>query len=199
LSRGFGLTMMAAMEGRELRTERLRLRRWLRSDRDPFAVLNADPDVMEFYPAPLTRAQSDAMVQRIEAGFDRLEYGLWAVEVSATGTFVGYVGLAPATFEAHFTPAVEVGWRLDRSHWGHGYATEAAQAAVADGFERIGLAEIVSFTAVVNHRSERVMQKIGMTRDPGEDFDHPSLDRGHPLRRHLLYRLPKPEGTAGPT
>jgi RimJ/RimL family protein N-acetyltransferase len=191
--------MMAAVEGRELRTERLRLRRWRRSDRESFAVLNADPNVMEFYPAPLTRAQSDAMVERIEAGFDRLHYGLWAVDVTATGTFAGYVGLAPATFEAHFTPAVEVGWRLDRPHWGHGYATEAARAAVADGFERLGLAEIVSFTAVVNHRSERVMQKIGMTRNPGEDFDHPSLPRGHPLQRHVLYRLPRPVGTAGST
>src|SRR5580658_5640492 len=112
--------MMTSMEARELLTERLRLRRWRRSDREPFAAMNADPDVMEYYPAPLTRAQSDALVERIEDCFDRLAYGLWAVEVPETQTFVGYVGLAPAVFEAHFTPAVEVGWRLDRRHWGRG-------------------------------------------------------------------------------
>jgi RimJ/RimL family protein N-acetyltransferase len=157
-----------------------------------FAALNADPRVMEFYPAPLSRDQSDEMVERIEECFDRRGFGLWAVEIAATDEFAGYVGLWPAVFEAHFTPAVEVGWRLARRYWGRGYAPEGARAAMADGFERIGFDEIVSFTAVTNHRSQRVMQKIGMTHDPHEDFDHPSLADGHPLRPHVLYRMIRP-------
>lgn len=175
-----------------LRTERLVLRRWRDEDRDPFAALNADPVVMEHYPATLSRAESDAFVDRVEAHLDEAGWGLWAVEVAESGDFAGYVGLWPASFEAHFTPAVEVGWRLARAHWGRGYATEAARAAVADGFARVGLEEIVSFTAVVNERSQAVMRRLGMTRDPGEDFDHPGLPEGHRLRRHVLYRLPRP-------
>ena len=108
----------------------------------------------------------------------------------ATGTFAGYVGLWPATFDAPFTPAVEVGWRLARAHWGHGYATEAARASVADGFDRLQLDEILSFTATINHRSRRVMERLGMTHDPRDDFDHPALPPGHRLERHVLYRLP---------
>src|SRR5690606_13074652 len=127
-----------------LRTERLVLRRWRDEDRDPFAALNADPVVMEHYPATLSRAESDAFVDRVEAHLDEAGWGLWAVEVAESGDFAGYVGLWPASFEAHFTPAVEVGWRLARAHWGRGYATEAARAAVADGFARVGLEEIVS-------------------------------------------------------
>jgi ribosomal-protein-alanine N-acetyltransferase len=173
----------------ELFTDRLRLRRWQESDREPFAALNADPTVMEFYPARLSRAQSDATVERIAASFEQLGIGLWAVEIMTTNTFAGYVGLLPATFDAHFTPAVEVGWRLARFSWGLGYATEAAGAAIADGFDRMGFDEIVSFTAVINRRSQRVMQKLGMTHDPGDDFDHPSVAEGHPLRPHVLYRL----------
>ena len=142
---------------------------------------------MEFYPALLSRAESDALIERAEAGFEQRGYGLWAVE-GAEG-FVGYVGLAPAEFEASFTPAVEVGWRLARSAWGHGYATEAARAAVEDGFRRLGLEEVVSFTAIGNQRSRRVMERIGMARDPDGDFAHPSLEAGHPLRAHVLYRL----------
>ena len=176
----------------ELRTERLRLRRWTDADLEPFAALNADPVVMELLPAPLTRAESDAFAARIEATFDREGYGLWAIEVLHGPPFVGYVGLWPATFAAPFTPAVEVGWRLARASWGHGYAPEAALAAVADGFVRLGLAEIVSFTAVGNERSRRVMDKIGMIRDAAEDFDHPTLPVGHRLRRHVLYRLSRP-------
>jgi RimJ/RimL family protein N-acetyltransferase len=130
-----------------------------------FAALNADPRVMEFYPAPLSRDQSDEMVERIEECFDRRGFGLWAAEITATDEFAGYVGLWPAVLEAHFTPAVEVGWRLARRYWGLGYAPEGERAAMADGFERIRLREIVSFTAVTNHRSRRVMQKIGMTHD----------------------------------
>lgn len=172
----------------ELRTERLRLRRWTDADRDPFAALNADPDVMEFFPAPLSRAESDAFVDRIEAHFDEHDFGLWAVESAATGDFTGYVGLWPATFEAHFTPAIEVGWRLARRWWGSGIATEAARAAMADGFERLRLDEIVSMTARVNVRSRRVMEKLGMTRDAADDFEHPRVEVGHVLRPHVLYR-----------
>ena len=179
----------------ELATARLLLRRWTDADLEPFAALNADPAVMEFLPMPLSRAQSDAFVERIESTFAREGYGLWAARVADSDRFIGYVGLSPATFEAPFTPAVEVGWRLARSSWGHGYAPEAAQAAVADGFERLGLPEIVSFTAVANERSWRVMEKIGMVRDERGDFDHPSLPDGHRLQRHVLYRLPRPVGS----
>lgn len=183
--------MISGVAGPELRTERLWLRRWTDTDREPFAVLNSDPEVMEFLPSMLTRAESDAMVDRIEASFDERAFGLFAVEVVETGRFIGFVGLWPAGFEAAFTPAVEVGWRLARPAWGHGYATEAARATVADGFDRVELQDIVSFTSVINERSQRVMQRVGMTRDPVEDFDHPRLDEGHRLRRHVLYRTSK--------
>jgi RimJ/RimL family protein N-acetyltransferase len=125
----------------------------------------------------------------IEAGFITSGYGLWAVEAPGEAEFIGYVGLALATFEARFTPAVEVGWRLARDYWGRGFATEAARAAVADGFDRVGLEEIVSFTVPANERSWRVMDRLGMTHDPADDFDHPRLPVGHHLRRHVLYRL----------
>ncbi len=177
----------------ELLTERLRLRRWRRADRPPFAAMNGDPQVMEHFPAPLTAAESDAFVDRIEAAFDDRGFGLWAVELIDSGGFAGYVGLWPAEFEAHFTPAVEVGWRLAHRFWGHGYATEGARAAALDGFDRVGLDEIVSFTATVNVRSRRVMEKIGMRHDPGDDFEHPALSAGHPLRPHVLYRLGRHE------
>ncbi len=177
----------------QLLTERLRLRRWSDADRGPFAALNADPEVMEFLPAPLTRAESDAFVDRIEGTFDQLDYGVWALEELATGAFVGYTGLWPATFAAPFTPAVEVGWRLARAAWGQGYASEAARAAVADGFGRLGLDEIVSFTAAVNVRSRAVMERIGMVRDEAGDFLHPSLPEGHELQAHVLYRLRRPD------
>ena len=176
----------------ELATERLKLRRWTDSDREPFAALNADLEVMEYFPAPLNRAESDRMIDRIEEVFDRKGFGLWAVEVADNGAFIGYVGLWPAVFEAHFTPAVEVGWRLAQASWGRGYATEAARAATADGFERLGLPEIVSFTALVNRRSQRVMEKLGMKREPADDFEHPLVPAGSPLRAHVLYRLPRP-------
>ncbi len=176
----------------ELRTNRLLLRRWRPEDRDPFADLNADPVVMEHFVSCPTRAESDDLVDRVEDHFDREGYGLWAVEVTETGRFAGFVGLWPTTFDAPFTPAVEVGWRLAQHAWGSGYATEAARTAVADGFERVGLDEIVSMTSVGNSRSRRVMEKLGMTRDPGDDFDHPNVPLGHPIRRHVLYRLSRP-------
>jgi RimJ/RimL family protein N-acetyltransferase len=172
-------------------TRRLLLRRWCSGDREPFAAMNADRQVMEHFPSMLSRADSDAFVDRIEAGFAERGYGLWAVEVVATGQFIGFTGLNPATFPAAFTPAVEIGWRLAQSAWGHGYATEAAGAAVRFAFIEAGLAELVSFTAAGNVRSQAVMRRIGMIRDPADDFDHPGLPAGHPLRRHVLYRLPR--------
>jgi RimJ/RimL family protein N-acetyltransferase len=150
--------------------------------------MNADSDVMEFFPEPLSRRQSDDLIEKIEAGFEVNGYGLWALELRSTGEFIGFTGLAPPEFEAHFTPAVEVGWRLARSAWGNAYATEAAQAALRFGFEEAGLAEVVSFTSAGNARSRAVMKRLGMTRDPAEDFDHPLLPKRHPLRRHVLYR-----------
>jgi RimJ/RimL family protein N-acetyltransferase len=173
----------------ELRTDRLRLHRWTDTDRASFAALNADPVVMEHFPSTLTIDQSQAFVDRAEALFEERGFGLWAVEVIETATFAGYVGLWAATFEAHFTPAIEIGWRFATVFWGKGYATEAARAVLADGFERLGVDEIVSFTATVNERSWRVMERIGMTHDPADDFDHPTLEPGHRLERHVLYRI----------
>jgi RimJ/RimL family protein N-acetyltransferase len=173
---------------RELHTERLLLRQWRDEDLEPFAQLNDDPEVMEHFPRRHPRAESDAFAGRIRAHIDEHGWGLWAVEVRATAEFIGFVGLAEPRFEAHFTPALEVGWRLKRSAWGHGYATEAARAAVAFAFEVLGRDELVSFTSATNTRSQRVMQRLGMTHDPADDFDHPLVDDPR-LRPHVLYRL----------
>jgi RimJ/RimL family protein N-acetyltransferase len=173
---------------REFLTERLLLRRWQPSDREPFAKLNRDPKVMEFFPAPTSREESDAMVARIEARFESSGFGLWAVEIPGLAPFAGFIGLSNPRFESHFTPCTEIGWRLAAEHWGHGYATEGAKAALEFGFRWLQLREIVSFTSVANVRSQRVMEKIGMTHSPSDDFDHPLLGEGHFLRRHVLYR-----------
>jgi RimJ/RimL family protein N-acetyltransferase len=170
-------------------TARLFLRRWRETDHAPFAALNADPLVMEYFPDRLNRAESDDLIAKIEAGFATRGYGLWALEVRATGEFVGFTGLAVPSFNAHFTPAVEVGWRLARSAWGKGYATEAGLASIAFGFADAGLDEIVSFTSAANMRSRAVMERIGMTHDPADDFDHPELDKTDLLRPHVLYRI----------
>jgi RimJ/RimL family protein N-acetyltransferase len=175
-----------------LPTDRLLLRRWRPEDRAPFAALNADPEVMEHFPARLTRAESDAFVDRIEAGFAEHGFGLWAVEVQATGEFIGFTGLAVPSFDAPFTPAVEIGWRLARPAWGHGYASEAARGALDAAFTRYGLAEVVSFTSVDNVRSQAVMLRIGMTHDPADDFGHPRLPPDHRLHRHVLWRIKAP-------
>ena len=172
-----------------LRTDRLLLRPWREEDRAPFAALNADPRVMEHFPGVLTREQSDALAAALAARLEERGFGLWAVEVRDGAPFIGFVGLSIPRFEAAFTPCVEVGWRLAHAHWGRGYATEAARAAVAHGFGTEGLDEIVSFTVPANGASRRVMEKLGMTRDPDGDFDHPALPAGHRLRRHVLYRL----------
>jgi RimJ/RimL family protein N-acetyltransferase len=170
-------------------TDRLIVRRWRPDDREPFAALNADPEVMEHFPATLTRAQSDALVDWIEAGIDERGFGFWAVEVAATGEFIGFTGLSVAGFSSHFTPAVEIGWRLTRSSWGHGYASEAARHALGVAFDDLGLSEVVAFTAATNVRSQAVMRRLGMSHDPADDFDHPSLEQGHRLRRHVLWRM----------
>jgi RimJ/RimL family protein N-acetyltransferase len=164
------------------------LRRGRPADREPFGRLNASDTVMAFLGGPLDRGASDALVDRIEAQFDARGFGLWAVEVLGGPAFIGFVGLAVAEFPAPFTPAVEVGWRLAEEHWGRGYATEAARAALDFGFSTLDLDEIVSFTAVGNVRSRAVMERVGLVRDPGGDFDHPRVAEGSPLRAHVLYR-----------
>ncbi len=143
---------------------------------------------MRYFPAPLTKTQSDRLAARAQATIVREGWGLWAVEVLDTGGFIGFVGLNQPPFQAHFTPAVEVGWRLARGAWGQGYATEAARASLTFGFDHLDCDEIVSFTAAVNDRSRRVMSRLGMSHDPYDDFDHPSLPAG-PLQRHVLYRM----------
>jgi RimJ/RimL family protein N-acetyltransferase len=175
----------------ELRTERLVLRQWREDDLDPFAALNADPEVMRYFPAPLTRQQSDALAERARAGISERGWGWWAVEVEGGEPFVGFVGLSVPRFEAHFTPAVEVGWRLARPAWGRGYATEGARAAVTYGFDELRLDQIVSFTTVANERSRRVMERLEMTHDAADDFAHPLVSPG-PLQRHVLYRIGRP-------
>jgi len=172
----------------DLRTSRLLMRDWRPEDREPFAALNADPVTMEHFPSTLTREQSDAFVARIAEELRERGWGLWAVEVPGEG-FAGFVGLTPVAPDLPFAPAVEVGWRLALPYWGRGLATEAARVAVDHGFRTLGLHEIVSMTTVANSRSRRVMEKLGMHRDPADDFDHPRVPVGHPVRPHVLYRL----------
>ena len=164
------------------------LRRWRSSDLAPFAALNADPLVMEHFPATLSRADSAALIARIERCFDQRGYGLWAVEIPTEAPFVGFVGLDPVDAGLACAPAVELGWRLARRFWGRGIATEAASAAMAFGFDVLGLSDLLAYTAVGNVRSRRVMERLGMRRDPAEDFSHPKLTSGHPLAPHVLYR-----------
>jgi len=176
----------------EIETPRLVLRQWREPDRAPYAALNADPAVMEFFPAPLDRAASDAMVDAWREQIDTRGWSNWAVEVRATAQFIGFVGLTVPRRALPFSPCVEVGWRLARAHWGQGYATEGARAALRTGFERFGLDEVVSFTALLNLRSRAVMERIGM-RDAEQDFDHPAVPEGHRLRPHCLYRISRDE------
>jgi RimJ/RimL family protein N-acetyltransferase len=171
----------------EHETPRLRLRRWRDSDRDPFAAMNADPAVMEYFPSTLSREASDRSIDAWEAQFDGRGWSNWALELRETGAFAGFVGLSVPVRVLPFSPCVEIGWRLARPHWGRGYATEGARAVLAIGFEQIGLTEIVSFTAAANVRSWAVMERLGMVRDA--DFDYPAFEEGHRLRRHRLYRL----------
>ncbi|MFF8093219.1 GNAT family N-acetyltransferase [Streptomyces sp. NPDC016675] len=171
----------------ELRTERLVLRGWRASDMAPWAALNADPVVRAYFPGVLTREQSEASAARFQADLDRRGWGWWAVEVAATGEFVGFTGLDPVEDGMPFT-GVEAGWRLARPAWGNGYATEAARAVVGFAFEELELAEVLAVTAAGNLRSQAVMRRLGMTRDPADDFDDPGVPEG-PLRRSVLYRL----------
>jgi RimJ/RimL family protein N-acetyltransferase len=184
----------------ELRTERLFLRRWRPSDLDPFAALNADPRAMEFLPSALSRAQSDELAQRAEFHLEQHGYGLWAAEIPGVTPFAGFIGLSTPRYEAPFQPCIEIGWRLDVAYWGKGYATEGARAVLAHGFDVLQLGEIVSITTVGNLRSRRVMEKLGMTHDPADDFEHPLLPEGHPLRPHVLYRIRRqsPTTASGP-
>ena len=172
----------------EIRTERLHLRRWRDEDRVPFAEINADPDVMRYFPRTLTREQSDALADSIEQGWDERGFGLWVVEVAGDVPFAGFVGLSVQSFIPLDPPPVEVGWRLGKEHWGKGYATEAGSASLRFGFG-VGLAEIVSCTTEENWPSRRVMERLGMSHDPNDDFDHPRLSVNSPLRRHVLYRI----------
>lgn len=180
---------LAAMDFIE--TERLVLRRWKESDIAPFAEMNADPVVMEHFPSLRSAQESKEMVENIEMHFDRHKFGLWAAELKGakTGEFIGFIGLQNVYFQAPFTPAVEVGWRLAHKYWGRGLAPEGALAAISDLFERMNIGEIVAMTTTTNKNSMRVMEKIGMTRNIIDDFEHPRIPEGHLLRRHVLYRL----------
>jgi len=182
--------------GPVLGTPRLVLRRWRDADRGPFAALNADPVVMEHFPATLSRERSDAAVERIEAAFERDGWGLWALERRDDGALLGFTGLSRPGQLPHLADQVEIGWRLAAHAWGQGYATEAAREVLRFAFARDGadLDAVVSFTAVTNERSQALMRRLGMTHDPADDFAHPALPDRSRLRPHVLYRLRR--GTA---
>lgn len=171
-----------------LETARLLLRPWRESDREPFRRMNADPRVMRFFAAPLSSVETDAMIDRIATHFDLHGFGFFAAELRATGEFTGMVGVSHVPFEAHFTPCVEIGWRLAAAHWNQGFATEGARRCLSFAFDELALREVVAFTVPANLPSRRVMEKLGMTHNPADDFFHPRLPEGHPLRTHVLYR-----------
>jgi len=175
----------------ELHTGRLLMRRWRDSDREPFAALNGDPETLKFFPATLDRAASDALVHRIEARFEQQGFGLWALEVAGTGEFIGFTGLTPLPDDVPGGGGMEIGWRLVRHAWHKGYATEAAQAALAVAFDGAGLAEIWSMTAVLNEPSQAVMRRLGLTEVAR--FDHPRIPAGDPVRPHVMYHLARAE------
>jgi ribosomal-protein-alanine N-acetyltransferase len=174
-----------------LRTERLLLRPWRDADLAPFAAMSADPAVMEFLVPLVGPDACEAWAARLEAHWREHGFGRWVVEIPGKASFAGVVGLAWIPYDAHFTPAVEIAWRLTRAYWGRGYATEAARAALDYGFAKLGLAEIVAVTVPANQRSRQVMERLGMTRDPADDYDHPNVPEG-PLKRHVLYCLRNP-------
>ena len=172
----------------ELETDRLRLRQWLGEDREPFAEMNADPKVMEFFPVPLTKAESDAIATRCHSLIAQRGWGFWAAELKASNQFIGFIGLHIPIANLPFSPCVEIGWRLARPYWGHGLATEGALRALQVGFEVLEQPEIVSFTSLLNKRSRAVMQRLGMI-ESKDTFEHPSISDDSPLKRHCLYRL----------
>ncbi len=174
-----------------IETERLDLRPWKESDREPFYQMCSDPEVMEFFPKTLNREESDAFVDKAMAAMDEQGWGLFAVEIRDTEEFIGFIGLNKPQFDAPFTPCVEIGWRLDKKYWKKGFATEGAQALLQFAFIKVDTDEIVSFTSKLNKPSIKVMEKIGMTRDEAGDFDHPMVEVDSPLRRHVLYRYKK--------
>lgn len=176
-----------------LETKRLILRAWQKSDVESMFTINQDPKVMEYYPSLQDKAQTQRFIERINQHQNKHGFSLYVVELKSTGEMIGYVGLLRPDFEAHFTPTVEIGWRLASQFWGQGYATEAAKAVLHYAFTQINLTEIVSFTTKDNLKSRRVMQKIGLSHDPKDDFDHPNLDKKNPLCRHVLYRITKQE------
>jgi RimJ/RimL family protein N-acetyltransferase len=176
----------------EIETSRLRLRQWRESDRAPFAAMNVDPEVMEFFPAIQSREASDASIDAWQSQFAERGWSNWAVEVRSSGVFIGFIGLSVPRRVLPFSPCVEIGWRLSRPSWGQGYATEGARGVLRVGFDRLQLAEIVSFTSVVNRRSREVMGRIGM-RNAHEDFEYPGVPEHHPLRPHCLYRITRAE------
>jgi ribosomal-protein-alanine N-acetyltransferase len=180
-----------------IETARLLLRAWRDSDVEPWIQMNADPRVMEFFPRISTREHSESTAEKLRADLERRGYGWWVVEAREGSPFAGIVALQEVSFPAHFTPAHEIGWRFTPDCWGRGYATEAARAALGFAFNRLGWNEVVAMTAISNLRSQRVMERLGMTRDADGDFDHPRIDEGHPLRRHVLYRIGLPEAASG--
>ncbi len=177
----------------QLETPRLILRPWKDSDLEPMAALNADSQVMEFFPNVMTREETAAMIERIKARYASDGFCFWAADEKETGNFIGFIGLGRPSIEAHFIPCVEIGWRLAHAYWGKGYAPEGAQAVLKDGFERINLDEIVAMTSAINAKSIRVMEKISMHRDAKDDFMHPIFEDGHHLKPHVLYRITEKE------
>lgn len=178
-----------AVEVAQLTTERLVLRQWQDSDNAPFARMNADADVMQWFANPLTPEESAMMVQRLSTMINHFGWGVWALEVPGVADFIGFVGLALTVMPVPFSPFIEVGWRLDKAHWGNGYAPEGARASLAYAFDTLKQREVVSMTTVGNLKSRRVMDKIGLHRDEADDFDLPRLPIGHPIRPHVLYRI----------
>jgi RimJ/RimL family protein N-acetyltransferase len=176
----------------EFCTPRLLLRHWREEDRVPFAEMGADAEVMEHFPARMSRADSDSFIDGVGADLEQRGWGLWAVEELSTGRFLGFTGLNVPGFDAPFLPATEIGWRLRRDAWGRGYATEAANGVLAVAFDDLELEELVSFTTVANTRSRAVMTRIGMVHEPADDFQHPTIAEGSPVRPHVLYRLARP-------
>jgi len=177
------------MQENTIQTKRLILRPWKKKDLETFAELNQDLQVMEYFPSLKSYKESQEEYHRIVKDFKKEGFGLWAVSIIGGADFIGFIGLNRVKFAAHFTPAIEIGWRLIADFWGKGYATEGALACLKYGFETLHLNEIVSFTTLANKRSIAVMKRIGMSHDPKDDFDHPKLPEGHPLRRHVLYRI----------